>query len=319
MIDSIKIKLISNTSGNLGNLIYSRTSNVGENRTYGNMVVNCSLDNLKISCVELEGKHLITITGSLHKFFKGDNLSEFTFDELKQALQLLADKTGLNILSGIIKRIDFGANIPVKNPVTMYNLLLTYAPRYVKDTFSNYQTVTFRKKHIALTFYDKIKQIDASTKKKHYRSISLNKNVIRYELKLLKRLAKTLNHAEKDIYVYDLINGDVYKKLTRVWYKEYRSIIKLSEHIYPDLFNNFHCYLESQGVTKLGGISEVIEILDKWCKYKDNSRQAKYNIKSKVIAALEAGTKTHNYVIELNKKIRKIKKETLSSIRLFKE
>lgn len=56
------------------------------------------------------------VANSLHKFYKGNNYSDFNFSEVKESVDVLANTIGFNPKDLILTRVDFGVNITA-NPI----------------------------------------------------------------------------------------------------------------------------------------------------------------------------------------------------------
>jgi len=311
MIDTIIINLYSNTLGKIplnGNCVIENTDKSNNPKV---RVVKWSIRNMAITYTKVE-PHLfkIKLVGSLHKYLKEDNLCYFNYKDLKKALQLLSEETGLALDTGVIKRIDFGANIPVSKPVRLFNFMLkTSSSSYKKDTYNNCDTVTFRKDHIALSFYNKVRELDKATKIRYRRSLLKNKYVIRYELKLFKRLRKSLGLSDTDLLVSDLIESkDIYKRILKLWHNEYNSIVKVSEKLIFRSSTHFREFLELSGIRALGGLDKVIEMLGIWSQKQNHTSQTKYRIKTKLIKISKHNLKTDHLILELDKKIKNFEK-----------
>lgn len=86
--------------------IYSPKYRNGEIKGY-----EASINNLKVFI----GPQNIYLTNSLHKFFKGNNYSDFRYSELHEAICRLSEVTGYNWIHGAIKKIEYGCNIVNEN------------------------------------------------------------------------------------------------------------------------------------------------------------------------------------------------------------
>jgi|GEM_PF-5500732 len=72
-------------------------------------------------------KDYVIIKGSLHKFYHGNNYSQFTFNDYLKCLTLLNDKLGVDPSNSIIKRFEFGYNLLLQmNPIEIIERIIAY-------------------------------------------------------------------------------------------------------------------------------------------------------------------------------------------------
>jgi len=172
---------------------------------------------------------------------------------------------GLSIKSGIIKRMDFGFNIVVDHKVELYHLGLIECKRYRRNTFKDFETVEFTKGKRKLVFYNKINELPGYLKRKYSRSILKKKNIIRYEIRLIKLLGKAVKLPQNDFLVSDLYSKKIYRRMIKLWYREYKGIKKSSRIIGFSSFENFHHYLEVKGIEAIGGLEAAFQEMNAWC------------------------------------------------------
>ncbi len=306
MIDTIKVIVNSSHLGNLPDLLSFDPMN-------GNLF-NYNFKNIKIRIIKKDYNYTIIIEGSIHKYFKGNNTSDFKFDELKNAISNLSDELGLNINTGIVTRVDIGANIKLKHDPKLYNLCLYKGYRYVKHVINDGETVEFRKRKKSIIFYDKRKENIRNRYKNSKPSKIEDKNIIRYEMRLTKALADTLNLGKSHLYVSDLYRIKIYKRLVRLWFKEYLIITKITySYAYPEDFKMFHKFIQVNGMIAIGPkiLPTLIEV---WSDVKDLPYGKRRYLRDSTKIELCKPHGDNELVIELNKKIKKIKKQVLSSI-----
>jgi len=69
----------------------------------------------------------IEIRGSLHKYWRGENFSDFTFSELNKCLNDLQEKFKIELTEARISNIEFGVNVsPLFNPYEFCENLIAY-------------------------------------------------------------------------------------------------------------------------------------------------------------------------------------------------
>lgn len=62
----------------------------------------------------------IEISNSLHKFYKGNNHSDFSYSELKKAIGMICEKFTIKANSWEIKKMEFGFCIVTPQPANRY-------------------------------------------------------------------------------------------------------------------------------------------------------------------------------------------------------
>jgi hypothetical protein len=67
----------------------------------------------------------IYISNSLHKYFHGNNFTDFYGSEVREAIERLNEETGVNWNSATISKIEYGCNI-AGNATAITNSLLSY-------------------------------------------------------------------------------------------------------------------------------------------------------------------------------------------------
>lgn len=69
----------------------------------------------------------IEIRGSLHKYWKGENFSDFTFSDLKECLNELQENFKIDLSEARISNVEFGVNVsPLFNPYEFCENLIAY-------------------------------------------------------------------------------------------------------------------------------------------------------------------------------------------------
>lgn len=301
MIDTIRAKMVITDLGKLEEL-YCKSSYTSPN---GNTYVRYTVDNISITTKQSDSVYELWIMGSLSKFLYGTNLVRFTRTDVHLSIEKLSAKIGIDISEAVVKRIDIAANLIVAQNVNTYLQLLSYKKRFKKSVYRNYESVYFLTDNTSLSFYDKRKEFIKNNKgnpslRSAYSSIIKDKNIIRYELKLKKKLEKVNNGTQ--VKLKDIYTVSIYKKLIRLWYKNYTSIVKDRSASLSD-FKDFKDYLMVRGIEKIGGLSEFIIKLDSWCKINGRNKQHKSYIKTKT-EKLYSNFKTDKLIKELNQKIK---------------
>ena len=134
----------------------------------------------------------LEISGSLHKFAKGNNYTLFTYDEAKKVLHELSDYTGISLERFIVSSIEIGVNMPMKNPPMKYIEILhsykekKFYPMPPLKESSKIRGYRCKLSEYDIKFYDKTYEVLKSDKK-----ITDLPNILRYEIKLSRKQLKT--------------------------------------------------------------------------------------------------------------------------------
>ncbi|WP_298136051.1 phage/plasmid replication protein [Flavobacterium sp.] len=232
MIDSVKIKLIPTEidfKWNIGELKeklqpvekydYNRDKPLGRIRNmylYGN-------------------SEFLIIEGSLAKYYNINNIENFNWRFIRNAISNLSQELGLPLERGRLTRIDVGVNIELDKNVTDYFPEIFFLEYYQRIT-RNISTLRFENNthKISLLFYDKLKEF--VSKEKLIKDIDLGfitdaENLMRIELQIQERVSQILK--TKDVRVSCLFQTDFCRLLMRNWLDLYQNIYKKSVLSYP--------------------------------------------------------------------------------------
>ena len=166
----------------------------------------------------------ITVQGSLPKYQYGNNLQTLQRADTGLIIEELSDLISTNLRKARIQRVDFSTNIITEHKPQYYYRFLGHLTRFYRhsDNSSLYYNQGCKK----LLFYDKIK--DAKAKQMPIPKQYQNKNVLRYEMRLLKQVNKFF---KRDVLANDLINKQLYNYLLDKWYEYYKEIEKQKSKI----------------------------------------------------------------------------------------
>mgnify|MGYP001039397089 FL=1 len=161
----------------------------------------------------------ITIQGSLPKYHYGNNLQTLQRADIGLIIDELSDLISTDLSKSRLQRVDFSTNIITEHKPQYYYRFLGHLTRFYRhsDNSSLYYNQGCKK----LLFYDKIK--DAKAKQMPIPQQYQNKNVLRYEMRLLKQVKKFF---KRDVLAKDLINQQLYNYLLDKWYDYYKEIEK---------------------------------------------------------------------------------------------
>jgi hypothetical protein len=120
----------------------------------------------------------VEITGSLHKYWKGENYSNFTFSELKRSITDLCLKLNINPLKAYLGGFEFGVNVsPQFNPFEFCENVIAYK----NESFSKFRA----NKKIQIGFEAQKQQYSVKVYDKGKQYLKED-NILRFEIKVLK-------------------------------------------------------------------------------------------------------------------------------------
>ena len=214
-IDRSVIEPQCNLANCLDNIHQVTDIKTGEIKFFGN------IENLRAS-VRLNG---VFITGSLPKYFHGDNIHVLDRRATTQAIEKISDNLHLDVSSAQVTGLEFGANFVMSKPVEEYLTRLGNIPRLERYGFKPsaiYYKGRGREQQKVVAFYDKI----AEAKEKNYEiPVGLNEaNILRYELRLRNHLARQMQ--EQQVTASMLTELNFYRGLLDRYQRYYFSIIK---------------------------------------------------------------------------------------------
>jgi len=221
MYDTIKIWLERELFSNpvLLNNIPNYLSNVERRLKLDNTnYITGNLKNFRV-IVRYSG---VTISGSLSKYYLGNNFENLTIQDVKKAIKQLSLELHAPISEAKISRLDIGYCFIIKNNPEVYFNYLGNCQYFKRNVWS--ESLYYKNDIRTKVFYDKIVE---SKKKKNIIPVEwIGKNVLRYEYRLTQRVAKRLNRSE--LKVSDLYNEKIHKQLFELYIKEYENITKIN-------------------------------------------------------------------------------------------
>ncbi len=220
MYDTINFWLSFDKAGNfdMSRILQSLSDITVHTKEDGQAYHSGNLRNYKVN---MSGQG-ISLKGSLAKYFLPDNFHTLTRSDTARAIEQLSDELHLPIINANLSRIDFAQNFIMDcEPEAYYPYLgdSQYYKRLMQPK-SIYYVNGLRQK----VFYDKV----AEGKKSRLKlpDVWTGQNVLRYELRLCKRLPNELNMAE--VTAKHLYDERFYMTIFDKWQAEYESINKLN-------------------------------------------------------------------------------------------
>lgn len=300
MFDTVDFKMIKGDvfKGCFYDKITPILNDFSEHNFKGRYVVMGNLENLKVTVSDEKLK----ITGSLCKWFLGNNYKTLTRRDAQQAIEKLSDTFNLPMSSANVTRIDIADNVILKNPIDVYfnHLgLLRYFKRLEEPDGLYYAT-----KKIRLCFYDKIKELKntGDTVPEIYDGA----NVMRYEMRLLK---------PHGIISANLYEERQYMEFIKLWEKKYNEINKIngSKLNFEDMktIKDLQRYGLMLVAQQAGGELAFYKQLDEAYKTGRLTKKQKFDIKRKFKEAFDVvgcdgePTGDEEIIKELNDKIKR--------------
>jgi len=175
------------------------------------------------------GLDSIIIHGSLAKFLKGENVSNMSHLQVKEAIWKLERETGISLESAIIKMIECSISIITKEQPSEYLKLFGYPVRYTRHeyaTITGVETITYSTQSGAYQFtgYNKVLELQRK-KKQEIPTLFEGKNILRLEYRIVRRRGLQAKF-KKDLTAYDLFDPVVYRELQNQFIEAYLAIPK---------------------------------------------------------------------------------------------
>lgn len=212
MYDTIKFRMLYDLGEKDYLLSNSKNRKISENT--GLHWYNINIKNLKITI----SVRYIIITGSLSKFYFGDNLHALTRETPRLAIKELSGLLHLNIDEADVMRIDVGANFHMQfRPKTYYSFLGEHLSlkRALYNPNTLYYTSGGKNPSRVLAFYDKGKE-----------SRQKGINLLRYEARWENNLSQKLKYSAP-IKGKTLYKPDFYEFIITCWKDNYFNIRKV--------------------------------------------------------------------------------------------
>lgn len=217
MYDSLTLWIDSPITSN----VLSNLSRVQESRNLVTHEITYKgfLNNLRIK-VTSRGT---SISGSLPKYYFGNNLNTLNKELTNIAIQKLSDDLHLPIKKALVFKIEVGTNFLMEKPIKTYFISLGETTYYERIEYR--KGLLYKNQKRALVFYDKLADL-----RRHRENIPqefLDKNLLRYELKLTQRLA---NQLKEDIIIGEMLyQKKFYNSLSEKWRKEYFLLSRINK------------------------------------------------------------------------------------------
>ncbi len=302
MYDTVNFCLNTNYTGfSRGSSVQDKLSCISEvYKKDGSAYLKANLGNLRV----LWNGQGIFLSGSISKWFFGNNLQLLDSKGLVVAIEQLSDIFHLSFRKAKVMRLDLAGNLITDfQPLIYYPYLgdSRYYKRYVQSK-SIYYNNTLRKK----VFYDKI--AECKSNREFMPKDFFGKNILRYELRYIKNIGNQFNCI--GVSLDDLCNNDFYLSLINLWEKEYKLIRKIKEMEHPNYTfiktkKQLYQHAVLQSIQAQGGLENVFQYLKESKVKGDLTRKQAFDIRQEYLRVSEHPvlTKNSELIVELDNKV----------------
>ncbi|MGQ7867830.1 phage/plasmid replication domain-containing protein [Sunxiuqinia sp. sy24] len=266
---------------------------------YGIPFIRGKIRNLKIRIT----KSKIKIEGSIHVFYKGNNLDAMTFKEYIEAMELLKECLELPLEMARVSRLDFSGNMKVKHDPAAYFNYFGQKSRFRKSVLDN--GVIYGSEEKGLIFYDKIREM--KRKREVIPEYFKGKNIMRFEIRFTRKLGKTFHVPE--LQVMHLMDRSFFNKLCLMWRQEFKSLImEMESPLELQPIGSKTKLIESLALQQIHkiGIDQFLDEISSWQLAGEITKKDAYEIRKfiKEKAAEKYPLAENELIRELNQKIK---------------
>jgi hypothetical protein len=191
----------------------------------GNRTIKGGIKNLDVYVTDAS----VYISGSIAKYYFGDNLHNLNRRQVEDAFNEIAEKLHLPIQDARIFRVDIGACLKMDQPASFYlehlGEMQKVKKRDVTYTCGVLNSITYGKKPIQTAFYDKIDE--CRTTRAAVPVDFAGCNALRYERRYYQRIGAYFQ--VQDVTVSTLYDEGFYKKAVYDWREAFRKIDKMND------------------------------------------------------------------------------------------
>jgi hypothetical protein len=265
----------------------------------------------------------LKITGSLAKYFNGNNIKNLEWTDVEKAFNRLSKQIGIPLDNSKISRLDIAANLELKYNVYDYFIELFHLD-YYQRIHKQKSTLRFENNSHKFNycFYDKIAELkeNKSIPNLDYYFISKDINLMRVELQIQEKVALFMK--KKSVRVKHLFSASFCKDLIKKWFDLYkkiqkRAVLRPSKGIKGS--RDFDIFMRRREIEK-SGWSEIDYLLNKHYE-SENLKSAKSKKRKQYKDAMFDNNlfMTQNNIYDLNHKMKVMYVEALKQIFKLKE
>jgi hypothetical protein len=187
-------------------------------RLTGEIVLRGRLQNLRVKIIS----NRIVVIGSLAKYYFGNNLEGLTREDTQCAIERLSDTFQIDFAKANVYSLEVASNFSMQKPVQIYCQCLGECRYFEKSQYKH--GLLYSNSNRSLIFYDKIKELKRRNEK--VPSQLDEANLLRYELKIKKRLSKQLS--KNEVLASQLYEESFYRAILEKWQSEYFRIRRVN-------------------------------------------------------------------------------------------
>ncbi len=273
-------------------------SNVGKNM-YGEYITGSLGGKLDIRITERSVK---ICDNSICKYYLRDNFQTLSRGDTKRAIEQISDCLKLPFDRANLTRIDVAQNFVMRYEEKLYYPYLGELPYFNRLEQDN--GLYYKNGRKTSLFYGK--EYEQKVKGNLIPELYKDKNVLRYEYRLLKRLGETLN--EPEVKAYMLYDEVFYSKIVRMWKENYLKIHKLKSKInaMPPT-NSKKGFIENLAYMTISDIGQpqVLKKIKEWQSMNAITKKQAYDLRKgvKEISKVTFDEQGNELIQELDKKI----------------
>lgn len=159
---------------------------------------------------------------SIHKYWKGNNFSDFHLFEMKAALEMLSDETGIEWIDSALKKLEYGCNLEA-NASKIHQNLKSYKN---KDYLPMHHKGKVYGAACEFTDY-KIKGYDKTFQLKIQSNISLDYSLFRWEVAVHRMRVVETKVQKSPLTGKDLMLPEIWQKLAEDAVEKYLKTLKM--------------------------------------------------------------------------------------------
>ena len=247
----------------------------------------------------------ITVQGSLPKYWYGNNLQTLQRADTGLIIEQLSDLISTDLSKARLQRVDFSTNIITEHKPQYYYRFLGHLTRFYRH--SDNSSLYYNQECKKLLFYDKIKEAQKSNMPipNQYR----DKNVLRYEMRLLKQVKKFF---KRDVLSKDLADKELYYYLLDRWYEYYKGIEKQTNSKINIMSNQITSPKDFDkqlliGLVQTLGFNQIDDVIEQMKARKVFSQKEYYSrLKSKYRKMSKVEIDEEDVISEINMKVKEV-------------
>lgn len=280
-------------------------------------LIDCQTGEVKFSvgynnCIKVrQFKSNVRIEVSLPKLLKGNNIYALNYLETLEAIELIEQKLETSIRKGVIRRLDIFVNIETEHKTENYFRYLVGCRFMSMRSVVGKTSLYFKNNSREINIYDKISKIKSVNTNEPVNTKLpvefIRKNITRIENRYKNTFL--VKKFDKEFIVDNLFNPNTFLRLINLFiedygliYKENKSVIDFSK---INSKRNLLEQLANEGIKAMGGVSEVMELIDASRPFNNTRKEYFSRRKSEVreIANNPNFTYKNSLLEELNTKV----------------